>query len=164
ELAGRTGETALRDAADEITAAVLDRLADDPGPDISGGRHPYAGLLRGRTGAALLLVRMHELTGDPALLEHAATALRQDLRRCVVRPNGALEVNEGWRTMPYLGQGGVGIGLVLDQYLRHRADERFAEASAGARRAARSPFYAQSGLFAGRAGIIAYLATLGDAD
>ncbi|WP_432958679.1 class III lanthionine synthetase LanKC [Micromonospora haikouensis] len=164
ELAGRTGETALRDAADEITAAVVDRLADDPGPDISGGRHPYAGLLRGRTGAALLLVRMHELTGDPALLEHAATALRQDLRRCVVRPNGALEVNEGWRTMPYLGQGGVGIGLVLDQYLRHRADERFAEASAGARRAARSPFYAQSGLFAGRAGIIAYLATLGDAD
>ncbi|MFF3855495.1 class III lanthionine synthetase LanKC [Micromonospora sp. NPDC002575] len=164
ELAGRTGETALRDAADEITAAVLDRLGDDPGPDISGGRHPYAGLLRGRTGAALLLVRMHELTGDPALLEHAATALRQDLRRCVVRPNGALEVNEGWRTMPYLGQGGVGIGLVLDQYLRHRADERFAEASAGARRAARSPFYAQSGLFAGRAGIIAYLATLPDAD
>ncbi|TDC66635.1 lantipeptide synthetase [Micromonospora sp. KC207] len=164
ELAGRTGETALRDAADKTTAAVVDRLADDPGPDVSGGRHPYAGLLRGRTGAALLLVRMHELTGDPALLEHAATALRQDLRRCVVRPNGALEVNEGWRTMPYLGQGSVGIGLVLDQYLRHRADERFAEASAGVRRAARSPFYAQSGLFAGRAGIIAYLATFPDAD
>ncbi|WP_253289629.1 lanthionine synthetase C family protein [Verrucosispora sioxanthis] len=60
--------------------------------------------------------------------------------------------------MPYLGQGSVGIGLVLDQYLRHRDDEQFAEASAGVRRAARSPFYAQSGLFAGRAGIIAYLA------
>ncbi len=162
ELAARTGETGLRDAAREVTEAVVDRLADDPGPDISGGRNPYAGLLRGRTGAALLLVRLHELTGDPALLEHAATALRQDLRRCVVRPNGALEVNEGWRTMPYLGQGSVGIGLVLDQYLRHHADERFAEASAGVRRAARSPFYAQSGLFAGRAGIIAYLATLTD--
>ncbi|WP_201752794.1 class III lanthionine synthetase LanKC [Micromonospora rubida] len=162
ELAGRTGETGLRDAADEVTAAVVERLADDPGPDISGGRNPYAGLLRGRSGAALLLLRLHELTGNPALLDHAATALRQDLRRCVVRPNGALEVNEGWRTMPYLGQGSVGIGLVLDQYLRHRADERFAEASAGVRRAARSPFYAQSGLFAGRAGIIAYLATLTD--
>ncbi|MER5333594.1 class III lanthionine synthetase LanKC [Micromonospora sp. NPDC002717] len=162
ELAGRTGETALRDAAWRAAERVVDRLADDPGPDVSGGRHPYAGLLRGRTGPALLLVRLHELTGDPALLEHAATALRQDLRRCVVRPGGALEVNEGWRTMPYLGQGSVGIGLVLDQYLRHRADERFAEASAGVRRAARSPFYAQSGLFAGRAGIVAYLAAYPD--
>ncbi|WP_192581579.1 class III lanthionine synthetase LanKC [Micromonospora sp. AMSO12t] len=162
ELAGRTGETALRDAAWRVAERVVDQLADDPGPDISGGRNPYAGLLRGRTGPALLLVRLHELTGDEALLDHAATALRQDLRRCVVRPDGALEVNEGWRTMPYLGQGSVGIGLVLDEYLRHRADERFAEASAGVRRAARSPFYAQSGLFAGRAGIIAYLAAYPD--
>ncbi|MDT0530770.1 class III lanthionine synthetase LanKC [Micromonospora sp. DSM 115977] len=162
ELAGRTGETALRDAAWRAAERVVDQLADDPGPDISGGRNPYAGLLRGRTGPALLLVRLHELTGDEALLDHAATALRQDLRRCVVRPDGALEVNEGWRTMPYLGQGSVGIGLVLDEYLRHRADERFAEASAGVRRAARSPFYAQSGLFAGRAGIIAYLAAYPD--
>ncbi|MEV4465520.1 class III lanthionine synthetase LanKC [Micromonospora echinofusca] len=158
ELAGRTGETALRDAAWRAVERVVDQLADDPGPDISGGRNPYAGLLRGRTGPALLLVRLHELTGEQSLLDHAATALRQDLRRCVVRPDGALQVNEGWRTMPYLGQGSVGIGLVLDEYLRHRADERFAEASAGVRRAARSPFYAQSGLFAGRAGIVAYLA------
>ncbi|MFF5074796.1 class III lanthionine synthetase LanKC [Micromonospora olivasterospora] len=162
ELATRTGEPGLHDAARELTAVVVERLADDAGPDVSGGRHPYAGLLRGRTGAALLMLRRYELTGEAALLEHAATALRQDLRRCVVRPGGALEVNEGWRTMPYLGQGSVGIGLVLDQYLRHRADERFAEASAGVRRAARSPFYAQTGLFAGRAGIIAYLATLTD--
>ncbi len=137
---------------------VIGRLADDPGPDISGGRNPYAGLLRGRTGPALMLLRLYELSGDDELLGHAATALRQDLRRCVLRPDGALEVNEGWRTMPYLAHGSVGIGLVLDQYLRHRADDQFAEASAGIRRAARSPFYAQSGLFAGRAGIIAYLA------
>ncbi|SCL36126.1 Lanthionine synthetase C-like protein [Micromonospora nigra] len=162
ELAGRTGEPALREAAWRVTDQLVNRLADDPGGDVSGGRHPYAGLLRGRTGPALLLVRLYELTGDPALLDHAATALRQDLRRCVVRPDGALEVNEGWRTMPYLGQGSVGIGLVLDQYLRHRHDDQFAEASAGVRRVARSPFYAQTGLFAGRAGIIAYLAAQPD--
>lgn len=158
DLAGRTGETALRDAAGRAAERVVEQLADDPGPDVSGGTHPYAGLLRGRTGPALMLIRLHELTGDPTLLDHAATALRQDLRRCVVRPNGALEVNEGWRTMPYLGQGGVGIGLVLDQYLAHRADEGFARASAAAALAARSPMYVQTGLFAGRAGIVAYLA------
>ncbi|GAB4107173.1 class III lanthionine synthetase LanKC [Micromonospora taraxaci] len=162
ELAARTGETTLRDAAWQAAERVIDQLADDPGPDISGGRHPYAGLLRGRTGAALMALRLHELTGDDTLLRHAATALRQDLRRCVVRPDGALEVNEGWRTMPYLANGSVGIGLVIDQYLRHRADDQFTEASAGVRRAARSPFYAQSGLFAGRAGIITYLAASPD--
>ncbi len=32
--------------------------------------------------------------------------------------NGALDVDEGWRTMPYLGDGSVGIGLVLDDFLR----------------------------------------------
>ncbi|MFY1655901.1 class III lanthionine synthetase LanKC [Micromonospora sp. WMMD1274] len=165
ELAARTGETALHDAAFRVAERMIEQLADDPGGDISGGRHPYAGLLRGRTGPALLLVRLYELTGDLSLLDHAAAALHQDLRRCLVRPDGALEVNEGWRTMPYLGRGSVGIGLVLHQYLEHRVDERFAEASAGVARAARSPFYAQSGLFTGRAGIIAYLAaTAHDAD
>ncbi|MBQ0988472.1 class III lanthionine synthetase LanKC [Micromonospora sp. H61] len=162
ELAARTGEVSLRDAAWRAAERVIGQLADDPGPDVSGGRNPYAGLLRGRTGPALMLLRLYELSGDDELLGHAATALRQDLRRCVLRPDGALEVNEGWRTMPYLAHGSVGIGLVLDQYLRHRADDRFAEASAGVRRAARSPFYAQSGLFAGRAGIIAYLAASTD--
>ncbi|WP_327035275.1 class III lanthionine synthetase LanKC [Micromonospora ureilytica] len=162
EMAARTGEASLRDAAWRAAEQVIGQLAEDPGPDLSGGRNPYAGLLRGRTGPALMLLRLYELGGDDELLEHAATALRQDLRRCVLRPDGALEVNEGWRTMPYLAHGSVGIGLVLDQYLRQRADDRFAEASAGVRRAARSPFYAQSGLFAGRAGIIAYLAASTD--
>ncbi|MFE9192969.1 class III lanthionine synthetase LanKC [Micromonospora sp. NPDC007208] len=162
EMAARTGEVSLHDAAWRAAERVIGQLADDPGPDVSGGRNPYAGLLRGRTGPALMLVRLYELSGDEELLGHAATALRQDLRRCVLRPDGALEVNEGWRTMPYLAHGSVGIGLVLDQYLRHRADDQFTEASAGVRRAARSPFYAQSGLFAGRAGIIAYLAASTD--
>ena len=159
ELAGRTGEPTLRDAAWRAADLVADQLRDpDTGSRISGGQHPYAGLTRGRTGPALMFLRLYEVTGDPALLDLAATALRQDLHRCVVRPDGAMEVDEGWRTMPYLAHGSVGIGLVLDQYLRHRPDEEFARASTAIRRAARSPFYAQSGLFAGRAGIIVYLA------
>jgi serine/threonine protein kinase len=159
EFAGRTGEPALRQAAWRAADLVADRLASADGDTlVSGGQHPYAGLTRGYTGPALMFLRLYELSGDPALLDHAATALRQDLRRCVLRPDGAMEVNEGWRTMPYLAHGSVGIGLVLDQYLTHRPDEEFTQASAAIRRAARSPFYAQSGLFAGRAGIITYLA------
>jgi hypothetical protein len=158
EFAGRTGEPVLRAAAWRAAELVASRLDDDTDAAVSGGPHRYAGLTRGRTGAALMFLRLYELAGDPALLNRAATALRQDLRRCVVRPDGALEVNEGWRTMPYLAHGSVGIGLVLDQYLAHRPDGEFARASQGIRRAARAPFYAQTGLFAGRAGIIAYLA------
>ncbi|GGM24821.1 class III lanthionine synthetase LanKC [Micromonospora yangpuensis] len=164
-LAERTGETRLREEAWRVAERLVEQVAVDPGGEISGGRNPYAGLLRGRTGPALLLLRLYEASGDRTLLAHAATALRQDLRRCVVRPDGALEVNEGWRTMPYLAEGSVGIGLVLERYLRHQDDEQFRTATVGIRRAARSPFYAQTGLFAGRAGIIAYLAatsTAGD--
>lgn len=158
-LAGRTGETGLRDAAFRAADLARERLGDvDSVPEISGGRHPHAGLTRGSSGVALLFLRMYETTGDLAYLDLAATALRQDLRRCVTRPDGALEVNEGWRTMPYLAEGSAGIGLVLDHYLRHRPDQRFRDASAAIARGARSPMYVQPGLFAGRAGIVAYLA------
>jgi hypothetical protein len=138
---------------------VADRLGGaDEVPEISGGTYPYAGLIRGSSGAALLFLRAYERSGDARLLDLAATALRQDLRRCVVRDDGQVQVNEDWRTMPYLAQGSVGIGIVLDQYLSYRPDERLAGVSAGIYRAATTPFYAQSGLFAGRAGIVLYLA------
>ncbi|WP_223256496.1 hypothetical protein [Micromonospora endophytica] len=88
------------DAAWRAAERVVEQLADDPGPDVSGGRHPYAGLLRGRTRPALMLVRLHELTGEPELLAHAVTALRQDLRRCVVRPALAPRPPTGHRPAP----------------------------------------------------------------
>jgi tRNA A-37 threonylcarbamoyl transferase component Bud32 len=178
DFAARTGEVELTAAARRAAELVAYRLrGDDPASDtatgddphpgpgsvtesaVSGGRHPYAGLARGRTGAALMFLRLYEVTGDAELLDRAAAALRHDLRRCVLRPDGVLEVNEGWRTMPYLADGSVGIGMVLDQFLRHRPEDRqLRHAATAIRLAARSPFYAQSGLFAGRAGIVAYLA------
>lgn len=68
-----------------------------------------------------------------------------------------MEVNEGWRTMPYLADGSVGIGLVVDDYLAHRHDDRFAEASAAIRKAAEGGFYMEPGLFDGTAGMILHL-------
>ncbi|MBY8871419.1 class III lanthionine synthetase LanKC [Micromonospora sp. PLK6-60] len=164
-FAARTGERRYADAARQVVDVVVGRLGDvESVAEISGGQHPYAGLTRGGAGVALMLLRMYELHGEPALLDHARTALRQDLRRCVRRDAGHLEVNEGWRTMPYLAEGSVGIGLVLDQYLRHRPDDELRDEATAIRRGADSPFYAQSGLFAGRAGIVAYLAEHGDRD
>ncbi|MGH3788397.1 MAG: class III lanthionine synthetase LanKC [Pseudonocardiaceae bacterium] len=153
-----TGDPSLRSAAADVAQVVADRLGDqDAVGEVSGGSYPHAGLMRGSAGPALLFVRLYEQLGQPALLDLARTALRQDLRRCRVREDGSMEVNEGWRTMPYLADGSVGIGLVLDQYLAHRNDDEFAEATGRIRRAARSPFYIQSGLFQGRASMILYL-------
>lgn len=158
-LADETGEPALREAALRAAGLVAERLdgvPDDDSPTTSGGENAYAGLMRGWSGQALLLMRAYDDTGDLGFLDRAAVALRQDLRCCVVRDNGSLEVNEGWRTMPYLGTGSAGIGLVLDEYLARRHDEQFAEAARGAEYAARSTMYILPGLFNGRAGILYY--------
>jgi hypothetical protein len=114
--------------------------------------------MHGKAGQALLLLRAYDDTGDAAYLDAAADALRRDLRRCVVRANGTLELNEGWRTMPYLAVGTAGIGHALDDYLRYRPDEQFAEAVSRIERTCRSTMYILPGLFTGRAGILLHLA------
>jgi hypothetical protein len=164
-LADSTGEPALRVAARRAAELVAEAPDEDTGPDaddpISGSGQPWAGLFRGRSGAALFLIRMYDDTGDVGYLDRAADALRYDLRRCVVQ-DGMLWVNEGWRTMPYLDGGSIGIGVVLDEYLRRRHDEQFADAAAAVARTARSPMYILPGLLTGRAGVLLYLAGRAD--
>jgi hypothetical protein len=163
-LAERTGEPNLAEAAQRALDLVADRLGDvDSVPEISGEGHRYAGLLRGSSGAALLFLRQYERTGDAALLDLAETALRQDLRRCILQDDGSLQVNEGWRTMPYLLDGSAGIGMVLDDFLLHRPDADLAVAAEQLRGAARCVTYIEPNLFSGRAGMILYLSRSGDA-
>lgn len=145
------GRTDLALHAVDICAGRL----DTPVPEISGGTNPRAGLMHGASGPALLFLRAYEHTGDTALLDLAATALRQDLRRCRHSEDGSLQVNQGWRLLPYLDEGSAGIALVVERYLRHRRDEGFATALAELRLAGRAGFFVQAGLFTGRAGIIA---------
>ncbi|MPY60152.1 class III lanthionine synthetase LanKC [Streptomyces spongiae] len=159
-LAGTTGESELRERAAETARLLVERLAE---PRSEPPRR-RAGLLRGASGPALFLLRQYQATGDHTLLDAAAEALRQDLESCVVQEDGALAVNEGWRTMPYLGDGSVGVGMVIDDYLalrdrgRNDAFEQACEqARSGILTAATYRFYAQSGLFQGRAGMILHL-------
>jgi hypothetical protein len=151
-------EPALWDTVWDLADHVADRLGGvDDVATTSGGDKPYAGLLRGSSGPALLFLRLYEHSGDEALLDLAATALRQDLRRCKPAAYDTLQVDEEWRTLPYVADGSVGIGIVLDDYLAHRADEQFELAVPQIRRAAMNGFYIGSGLFYGRAGMIMYL-------
>ncbi|TQJ57407.1 class III lanthionine synthetase LanKC [Streptomyces sp. NBC_00080] len=157
DLARRTGEPGLRERAAEAADIVVTRLAE-PVPDTP--RRRRAGLLRGASGPALFLLRQYEQTGERRLLEAAGIALRRDLAVCSEREGGALEVDEGWRTLPYLGDGSVGVGAVLDDHAAHTGDAtgEFDRARAGILTAATSRFYAQPGLFQGRAGMILHLA------
>jgi len=153
-----TGDSELWGLTGQIAEFLADELGDEEDvPTQSGGKHPHAGLMYGSSGPALLFLRLYERTGDSALLEFAATALGQDLRRCVIREDGALEVDEGFRTTPYLSYGSIGIGLVLEEYLQYADSTRFADAAAAIEVAAQSEFYIEPGLFSGRAGMILYL-------
>lgn len=151
-LGDATGEIRLREAALRAADMVAARA---PAWAARGGAP--AGLLRGPAGAALLFIRMFERTDDPGYLDLAATALGADLDRCVLDGKGALKVDEGWRLMPYLDGGSVGIGLVIDDFLAHRRDGRFERAAKGIVTAACSAYFAQPGLFRGRAGMMLYL-------
>ncbi|KPI22186.1 serine/threonine protein kinase [Actinobacteria bacterium OK074] len=156
-LARTTGQPELAERAAEATRLVLDRLAE-PRPE---GRRERAGLLRGWSGPALFLLRRFETTGDAALLDAAGRALRRDLDNCVVQElGGGLEVDEGRRTLPYLGDGSAGVGMVLDDHLALGGgdpDGALERARQGIHTAATARFYAQPGLFQGRAGMILHL-------
>jgi hypothetical protein len=153
-----TGEPEFTDLAYRIVDITADRLGGpDDVPEISGGANPRAGLMYGSAGVAMLFLHAYERTGDTALLDQAAVALRQDLRRCIKIDDGSLQVNQDWRTLPYLDEGSVGIGLVLTRYLVHSEDEAFAAALSDICLAAQSPYYVQPGLFTGRSSMIAAL-------
>jgi predicted Ser/Thr protein kinase len=155
-FADRTSDQTFADLAASVVDIVADRLGGPTDvPEISGGDNPHAGLMQGSSGPALLFLRAYERSGDAGLLDKAEIALRQDLRRCVRSADGTLQVNQDWRTLPYLDEGSVGIAIVLDRYLRHRKDDKLATDLRDLRAVTGSDYFVQPGLFTGRAGMIA---------
>lgn len=155
-LGESVGEPALSGAG--LRAAGI--VADAARHDDTAGREDQraAGLLHGAAGIALLLIRAYEHTADSGYLDAAAAAIAADLGRCIDDPNGGLQVDEGYRMMPYLETGSAGIGMVIDQFLAHRDDPAFAKAADQIEVAATSTYYVQSGMFTGRAGLLCFLA------
>ncbi|MER7196078.1 class III lanthionine synthetase LanKC [Streptomyces flaveolus] len=151
-FARNTGDSTLERLALKGVDILADRLPQrEPTP------HRRAGLMRGLAGTALAFLHLHEHTGDTTLLDLARRALAFDLDRCVNTGHG-LHVDEGRRTLPYLGDGSAGIGMVIDDYLVHREDNDLLQARSGILAAARSTYYAQPGLCQGRAGLLHHLA------
>ncbi|MFD4589995.1 class III lanthionine synthetase LanKC [Streptomyces rubiginosohelvolus] len=149
--ASATDAPALSAAAARCTALAVRALVDGP-------PSPRTGLLHGASGIALLLIRRYATTGDTALLDLAAAALRRDLERCRAGDDGALLVVEGKRLMPYVGSGSAGIAAVIDAYLAQRPDPELETAGRALLPAALSAFYVQPGLLRGSAGLLLHLA------
>ncbi|HZX06920.1 MAG TPA: lantipeptide synthetase, partial [Kribbella sp.] len=100
--------------------------------------------------------------GDTGLLDLAEIALRQDLKRTVLTEDGMRQVNQGWRTLPYLEEGSAGIALVLERYLRHRPSDELSTTLDELKRVTHCSYYVQPGLFMGRAGVLLTAAALGN--
>jgi serine/threonine protein kinase len=156
-------EPALRAQAVRILDLVADRLRGvDDVPELSGGQHARAGLMYGSAGPALLFLNAFEQLGDTGLLDLAEIAIRQDLKRTVLTEDGMRQVNQGWRTLPYLEEGSAGVALVLERYLRHRPSEELAATLHELTRVTHCDYYVQPGLFMGRAGLVLTAASLGE--
>jgi hypothetical protein len=157
----------LLDQAIDLGTELAGRLELPPAqvgePPATAGK-PRAGLLHGPSGAALLFVRLFEATDDKRFLGLAETALCRDVDRCVEVSDGSLQVDEGWRVMPYVETGSVGVGLVLREFLRHREHPDLTAALSRIRRAAEAELVICSGLFNGRAGLITFLTATGGDD
>lgn len=150
-----------QDIASRLRRQHTERDPLDPNDPAPVARTDHAGLMWGATGTALFALRLYEWTGDPDHLALATDALDYDLAHCTRADDGSLQVNEGWRLMPYLATGSVGIGLVAAQLIPHVPEpERYLRALDGITAAACVPFTIEPGVFYGRAGLIHYLTTL----
>ncbi|TQM36713.1 class III lanthionine synthetase LanKC [Pseudonocardia cypriaca] len=155
-FADATGDSRFAALADDVT----DRLADFARRPVPGGTTRLNGLVRGAAGRAMFFQRRYERDGNSDLLDLSRIQLERDLDACVDVPDGTLQLDEGFRVLPYLGTGSAGIALVLADHLRYERVPRFEEAIDPIRRAAEPEFVILPGLFNGRSGLIALLAHL----
>ncbi|NYS20110.1 protein kinase/lanthionine synthetase C family protein [Streptomyces sp. SJ1-7] len=145
--------TGLVDAALR-TARDLDRLAR--GGSVDGMRLPEsAGLLRGLSGAALLHLELHALTGESWLREAARTALEREAGHLVTMDDGTIQVRDGRRHLLYLNQGSSGVALVAQAYTARHEHPALSALIPGVRAGCAMEFVREPGLFTGRAGLAA---------
>ncbi|MDQ0796288.1 class III lanthionine synthetase LanKC [Streptomyces sp. B1I3] len=150
----RLVETALRTARD------LDRLVR--GEHVDGLRLPEsAGLLRGLSGAALLHLELHTLTGEAWLRPAARAALEREAGHIVAMPDGTLQVRDGRRHLLYLSQGSAGAALVAQAYTARHEDPVLSALIPGVRKGCVMEFVREPGLFTGRTGLVATAGQLG---
>ncbi|WP_075779353.1 class III lanthionine synthetase LanKC [Streptomyces acidiscabies] len=122
-------------------------------------RRGEAGLLRGRAGTALLLLRLHGYTPDTALLDAAHDLLDADLRALGWTDDGWTPGSAG--TRPTFAAGSGGTAMVLKEYLAQRPDAQYELACDTVLRSALDCVPHTAGLFHGFAGVLLTATRLG---
>lgn len=150
-FASVTGDKRWHRRRDEVVDRLVSHLSVP-------GRSRTAGLMDGWAGAASLLLHTYEDTQETRYLDLAKEALDRDLAFCEANSGGEVSVRDGRRLLPYLGMGSAGLADPMAKYLRFREDERLRETYRGILLAAQARFTVESGLLAGRAGLMAALA------
>lgn len=144
---------------------IFDEVAERAGGWRERSSAPVAtgagGLLRGPSGAALLALALYDRTGERVLLDVAEAAIRADLARCVPTADGSLQMNEGWRLLPYLGSGSAGVAHALAALIERDPASPLAPEFDALDLAAHPEFVLESGLFQGRSGLMLFLAGSG---
>ncbi|MDX3387414.1 class III lanthionine synthetase LanKC [Streptomyces niveiscabiei] len=152
-FARATGDDAALKQATLHAERLVESAADRP------PRRGEAGLLRGRAGTALLLLRLHALTPDTALLDAAHDLLDADLRALGWTDDGWTPGSAG--TRPTFAAGSGGTALVLKEYLGQRPDPQYESACDTVLRSALDCVPHTVGLFHGFAGVLLAATRLG---
>lgn len=155
----RTGER-VATALDSGGPCGIDRPPGALGRARDPGTH--GGLLRGWSGPCLLFLGLLDATGEDRWARAACRALGRDLDLCVAVADGTLQVDGGFRTLPYLEVGSAGIALAADALLARTDDDRARSALDALSSACDSDFVAEPNLFSGRAGLLAISARLAE--
>ncbi|QLH20556.1 class III lanthionine synthetase LanKC [Streptomyces sp. Rer75] len=125
-----------RALADRITGTSMD--------------HRRAGLIQGRAGHALFLLRLFERTGDERYLDQAVTELRVDL--------GAIPLDTGDPDGLGLGlAGAAGLALVTREITAYRSGTSLEQTCRWLQEMSRCRLASTNGLFHGRAGSLTVL-------
>jgi len=153
-----------QDAAGSLE--LCDRIADELARRLEArtafpatGHRTGKGLMWGPSGLTLFTSRLYEHTHERRHLELARAALQVDLDDCVEAVDGSLQLDEGWRLMPYLATGSAGVGLAAAQLAGQVPDpDPYQRAVTGIQKALQVRFSIESGVFTGRAGFLHVLA------
>lgn len=89
---------------------------------------PVAGLLHGWSGPALFWTTAFRRHAQrPEYKDLARRAIERDLSACGETLNGTIELDEGWRTLPYLGTGSAGVALAIEELNAISESPRFTQ-------------------------------------
>jgi tRNA A-37 threonylcarbamoyl transferase component Bud32 len=144
----------------EATASALREVSRRLVDEWRTGEEWQIGLFDGSTGMAAFHIARAAAARDRCELARARLLLIVGADRCASTPDGRFEVRDGPRSLPFLGSGSAGLGVVILAYLEHEEDAQLAQMLPGIERACSAELVVHAGLRDGRAGMMLFLAEL----